>query len=104
EHSGRLEGPFIPIDFAKNAESLGATTCTATNETELRAALNRAAGESGTTLIYVPVDSEARVPGYESWWDVPVAEVSTKQGVQAARDAYVRAREKQRYYYSSEEP
>ena len=104
EHSGRLEGPFIPIDFAKNAESLGATTYTATNETELRAALRWAAGESGTTLIYVPVDSEARVPGYESWWDVPVAEVSTKQGVQAARDAYVRAREKQRYYYSSEEP
>ena len=30
-----------------------------------------------TTAIVIPVDREQRVGGYESWWDVPVAEVST---------------------------
>ena len=35
-------------------------------------------------MIYVPVDPHAGVPGYESWWDVPVAEVS-EQPVESAR-------------------
>jgi 3D-(3,5/4)-trihydroxycyclohexane-1,2-dione acylhydrolase (decyclizing) len=38
------------------------------------------------------VDRESRVGGYESWWDVPVAEVSTIDAVQDARAAYERAR------------
>jgi 3D-(3,5/4)-trihydroxycyclohexane-1,2-dione acylhydrolase (decyclizing) len=32
------------------------------------------------------------VPGYESWWDVPVAEVAESDGVRAAREAYETAR------------
>ena len=35
--------------------------------------------DARTTVIVVPVDREARVGGYESWWDVPVAEVSTNR-------------------------
>jgi 3D-(3,5/4)-trihydroxycyclohexane-1,2-dione acylhydrolase (decyclizing) len=38
------------------------------------------------------------VPGYESWWDVPIAEVSDVDAVQAARNNYVKAREKQRIF------
>ncbi|MDQ3045068.1 MAG: 3D-(3,5/4)-trihydroxycyclohexane-1,2-dione acylhydrolase (decyclizing) [Chloroflexota bacterium] len=102
EQTGRLDGPFIPVDFARNAESLGAMSYTATSESELREALERAASESGTTLIYVPVDSEARVPSYESWWDVPVAEISTRPGVQTAREDYEQARTKRRYFSSNE--
>ena len=30
----------------------------------------------GTHICVVEVDKEMRVPGYDSWWDVPVAEVS----------------------------
>jgi 3D-(3,5/4)-trihydroxycyclohexane-1,2-dione acylhydrolase (decyclizing) len=44
------------------------------------------------------VDPEHRVPGYESWWDVPIAEVSTIDAVRAAREQYVRARTAERTF------
>src|ERR687883_93851 len=96
--SGRLEGDYIPIDFVKNAQSLGARAYYATSRDELRRALAAAARETQTVLIHVPVDVDARVPGYEGWWDVPVAEVSAEAGVQSARKAYEDARQKQRFF------
>ncbi len=36
------------------------------------------------------------VPGYESWWDVPVAEVSELPAVRAARAEYDAARAAER--------
>jgi 3D-(3,5/4)-trihydroxycyclohexane-1,2-dione acylhydrolase (decyclizing) len=38
------------------------------------------------------------VPNYESWWDVPVAELSTVEAVKAARLAYEKARKKEQGY------
>ena len=43
---------------------------------------------SYSTLIEVSVDPEIRVPGYESWWNVPVAEVSEMPLVDEARAEY----------------
>ena len=74
--TGELDGPYIPIDFAANAASLGAVAMRATNESELREALERAKSETRTVVIHVPVQKHASVPGFDSWWDVPVAEVS----------------------------
>jgi 3D-(3,5/4)-trihydroxycyclohexane-1,2-dione acylhydrolase (decyclizing) len=49
-----------------------------------------------TSVIVVPVDRESRVGGYESWWDVAVAEVSTDAAVRKARAAYEEARRRER--------
>jgi 3D-(3,5/4)-trihydroxycyclohexane-1,2-dione acylhydrolase (decyclizing) len=38
------------------------------------------------------------VPGYDSWWDVPVAEVSGQSSVQAARSAWQKGKDRQRYF------
>jgi 3D-(3,5/4)-trihydroxycyclohexane-1,2-dione acylhydrolase (decyclizing) len=46
----------------------------------------------------VKADREVRVPGYESWWDVAVAETSTMDSVQQARTAYEEALKKERYF------
>jgi 3D-(3,5/4)-trihydroxycyclohexane-1,2-dione acylhydrolase (decyclizing) len=96
--SNRLEGPYVPIDFAANAASLGAASYRATTADELRAALEAAGKETRTVLIYVPVEVDARVPSYEGWWDVPVAEVSGEEGVQRARAGYEDAKQKQRVF------
>jgi 3D-(3,5/4)-trihydroxycyclohexane-1,2-dione acylhydrolase (decyclizing) len=48
--------------------------------------------------VHVEVDRYAGVPSYESWWDVPVAEVATEDSVRAARAEYERARRAQRQY------
>src|SRR5581483_11118810 len=45
KESGRLDGPYMPVDFAKNAESLGARAYFAASADELRHALEAAAHE-----------------------------------------------------------
>lgn len=98
ETSGRLDGGYIPIDFAMNGESYGAIAYTATNADELRSALQSARANDRTSLIHVFVDKRETVPGFESWWDVPVAEVSDQQGVQDALARYDQKRAGQRYF------
>jgi len=39
------------------------------------------------------------VPGYESWWDVPVAEVSEMESVQKARKEWEQKSKLERFYF-----
>ena len=96
--TGRLEGRPVDVDFAKNAESLGATGVRAHTPAELRSALAKAKTTSGVVLIFVTTPADVRLPGY-SWWDVPVSATSQVPGVRAARTAYDRSTKKQRFYY-----
>jgi 3D-(3,5/4)-trihydroxycyclohexane-1,2-dione acylhydrolase (decyclizing) len=86
--TGRLTGSHLPIDFAANAASLGAHVLTADTPVELAAALHDARAANRTTVIVVEIDPAVAVPDYGSWWDVPVAEVSTSESVREARQAY----------------
>jgi 3D-(3,5/4)-trihydroxycyclohexane-1,2-dione acylhydrolase (decyclizing) len=96
--SGQLDGDLLPVDLAQNAASLGAAVVPACTRDAIRTALESARASERTSVIVIPVDREQRVGGYESWWDVPVAEVSTRQSVQAARREYERARGAERNY------
>lgn len=98
DSTGTLSGPYVPVDFAKNAESLGARAIRVSTPDELSAALEAAKLESRTTLVYVRVDPEARVPNYEGWWDVPIAEVSSEESVQQARAQYEKDLKRQRIF------
>jgi len=73
-----------------HAGSMGARALRAANLDELRTALADARAAQRTHVIVVEVDPEIRVPGYDSWWDVPVAEVSSSPTVRAARKEYER--------------
>ena len=55
---------------------------------ELRSGLEAAKGEDSTVVLAIEVDRYEGVPGYESWWDVPVAEVSESAAVREARASY----------------
>jgi 3D-(3,5/4)-trihydroxycyclohexane-1,2-dione acylhydrolase (decyclizing) len=94
--TGDLDGDPLPVDLAANAESLGARVWRAETLESVRDALAEARTEQRPSVIVVPVEREARVPGYDSWWDVPVAEVSSRRDVLAAREAYDVARQKER--------
>jgi 3D-(3,5/4)-trihydroxycyclohexane-1,2-dione acylhydrolase (decyclizing) len=83
---------YLPVDLAANAQSLGAHVIRAGSVDELRTALEDAKQQDRTTVIAIEVDRYEGVPGYESWWDVPVAEVSTVESVQDARKQYEKAR------------
>ncbi len=96
--SGQLDGDYLPVDFVANARSLGAHAIRANSLADLKGALEKAKTLDRTTVIVVETDKEIRVPGYESWWDVAVAEVSDSGSVREARAAYEKARKKQRYH------
>ena len=94
-----LTGPVIPIDFAANAASLGAYAVKARTYEELCMALAEARKQPQTSVVVIETDYNDRVAGYDSWWDVPIAEVSDSAAVQEARAAYVEALKKERYFW-----
>jgi len=97
--NGRYRGAPIQVDFQANAASLGAWSIRVNNISELTAALRSAREQSRTSVIVIETSYHERVPGYESWWDVPIAEVSESERVQIARQGYEAARKKQRYFF-----
>jgi 3D-(3,5/4)-trihydroxycyclohexane-1,2-dione acylhydrolase (decyclizing) len=86
--SDESPAPVLPVDFGANAESLGARVIRCGSIDDLRAGLEQAKQEDTTVVLTIEVDRFEGVPGYESWWDVPVAEVSMVEGVRTARAAY----------------
>ena len=96
--TGQLDGKNLAVDYVANARSLGAQATKAGSLAELKEALAHAKSSQQTTVIVVETDREVRVPGYESWWDVAVAEVSESKSVQEARSRYEKARQKERYH------
>jgi 3D-(3,5/4)-trihydroxycyclohexane-1,2-dione acylhydrolase (decyclizing) len=78
-------GERLPVDLALNAQGLGAHVFRTHNIEELRAALVAAKKIDSTVVICVPVDRYEGVPSYESWWEVPVAEVAESTQVKRAR-------------------
>jgi len=95
----KYDGEILPVDFAANAASLGAWAVRAHTAEELKAALVSAQEQPRTTVVVVETSYDDRVPGYESWWDVAVAEVSERESVKAARQKYDEARKKERQFF-----
>ena len=92
----QLTGGYIPVDFVKHAESMGAHGVFARSAEDLKKALNDARNADRVTVIVVPVDPEKRMPGMGTWWDVPVAEVSAEEKTRKTRENYDKATENQR--------
>jgi len=96
--SERDPAPYLPVDLAANAESLGAHVIRARTISELRDALAAAKKIDRTVVIHIAVDRYESVPSYQSWWEVPVAATSEAAGVRDARKSYEKAKQKQRRY------
>ena len=80
------------------AARVGARVIRARNVEELRDALVAAKGIDRTVVIHIPVDRYEGVPSYDSWWDVPVAEVSDSAEVDKARKEHERGQAKRRWH------
>jgi 3D-(3,5/4)-trihydroxycyclohexane-1,2-dione acylhydrolase (decyclizing) len=86
--TGRLDGDFLPVDLAANAASLGATVLRAEGIEDFRAKLEQAKTIEGPVVVHVDSDPLVFAPSSESWWDVPVSEVSELASTQEARQRY----------------
>lgn len=103
EHHTFDDGEKLPIDLALNAESLGVKVIRvepgeaviADLEAAVRAAKAAPAG-GGPVLIHVESDPLLDAPSSESWWDVPVSEVSDLESTQQAYTTYTGNKDRQR--------
>ncbi|HEX6231671.1 MAG TPA: 3D-(3,5/4)-trihydroxycyclohexane-1,2-dione acylhydrolase (decyclizing) [Jiangellaceae bacterium] len=96
--TGRLDGDLLPVDLAANAESLGVQVRRASDVKQLREALEEASTAAGPFLVRVETDPLISAPDSESWWDVPVAEVSELESTRDALHTYQDGKAAQRPY------
>ncbi|MGY1784422.1 3D-(3,5/4)-trihydroxycyclohexane-1,2-dione acylhydrolase (decyclizing) [Geodermatophilus sp. SYSU D00698] len=102
--SGRLDGDVLPVDLAANAASLGVDVLSAQDGPSLEAALRKAKASDRTTVVHVETDPLVDAPSSESWWDVPVSEVSTLESTRRARAVYAEEKARQRPYLTPAQP
>jgi len=98
--TNRLEADFLQIDFAHNAQSLGAKACHVYTPGEFREALREARKNPQTCVIVVETEKYRMLPGSGVWWDVAVAEVSNDPEIQKRREEYETERRRlQKFHY-----
>jgi 3D-(3,5/4)-trihydroxycyclohexane-1,2-dione acylhydrolase (decyclizing) len=84
--SGRQpDGPYLEIDYAANARSMGAISLVAETADKLRRALAEARDVKGPVVIVAKAEKHGHSVGSGVWWDIGVAQVSTvERTVEAA--------------------
>ncbi len=97
DESGTTARP-LPVDLAMSARGLGADVIECKSYDDFVAALKTSKTSPRTTVICVPSDRYVGVGGYETWWDVPPAEISEMAGVQQARKTWAAKRVEERLY------
>ncbi len=102
--NGQLQGPTVAVDFAANAASLGVPSVRVRSHQELVQALADARAAAGPVAVVVETALDVRVPDYESWWDVPIAEVAATPQAQAVYPAYAAMRAQERSHLEPAEP
>ncbi|BAN98941.1 thiamine pyrophosphate protein domain-containing protein TPP-binding protein [Plautia stali symbiont] len=83
---GKLDGGFVPVDFAAIAAGYGCKTYRVTTLEQLKAALEDAQQQTVSTLIDIKVLPKTMVHKYFSWWHVGVAQASTSEQTQQVAD------------------
>jgi 3D-(3,5/4)-trihydroxycyclohexane-1,2-dione acylhydrolase (decyclizing) len=81
QSSNRLSGQVMTIDYAQSAAGYGVKTYSVKTLEELQAALDDAKSQNVSTLIDIKVLPKTMTNGYDSWWNVGVAEVSQSNEV-----------------------
>jgi 3D-(3,5/4)-trihydroxycyclohexane-1,2-dione acylhydrolase (decyclizing) len=102
--TGRLDGDRLPVDLAANAASLGVDVIRTSTASEFADAVRLAKAAEQSTVIYVETDPLIGAPDSESWWDVPVSEISTLDSTQQARKVYDEHKATQRLFLSPSAP
>lgn len=91
---------ILPVDLAMNARSYGLDVVEIEPGPDATAQLEAAvtAAKAGTVSTFIHINSDPLVyaPDGEGWWDVPVAETSTRPATRQAREQYLTQQARQR--------
>ena len=91
-------GDLIPVDYAKIGEGYGLKSYTCRTIAELEAALEDAKKQTVACLFDLKVIPKTMTDGYESWWNVGLADVSEKESVRKAWEGVKAGRDEARKY------
>lgn len=91
-------GDLIPVDYAKIGEGYGLKSYTCRTIEELVAALEDAKAQEVACLFDLKVIPKTMTDGYESWWNVGLADVSEKESVRTAWEGVKAGRDAARRY------
>ena len=98
KETGEYTGDELPVDYTAHAKSMGIDAVKVKTKQRLEKSIRQARENDGSTLIEILVDRSVGVPGYEAWWDVPVAEVSESDGVTKIRKEYNKKKKGERNF------
>jgi 3D-(3,5/4)-trihydroxycyclohexane-1,2-dione acylhydrolase (decyclizing) len=93
-----LDGPYVGIDYAANARSLGCSAFVATSVAELRDALDAARRDPQPVVIVARVEPRRLLLDSQCWWDVGVAEASDREETRELAAEHARGRLLQRFH------
>ena len=96
--TGKLDGGFVPVDFAMSAAAYGCKTYKVSTLEQLHMALADARLQTVSTLIDIKVLPKTMIHSYLTWWRVGVAQVSTSARTDAAAQKSNLALTKARQY------
>lgn len=91
-------GDLIPVDYAKIGEGYGLKSYTCRTIQELVDALEDAKKQTVACLFDLKVIPKTMTDGYESWWNVGMAQVSEKESARKAWDEVKEGRDTARRY------
>ncbi|GLB32792.1 3D-(3,5/4)-trihydroxycyclohexane-1,2-dione hydrolase [Lacrimispora amygdalina] len=91
-------GDLIPVDYAKIGEGYGLKTYTCRTIAELEDALKDAKSQEIACLFDLKVIPKTMSDGYESWWNVGLADTSEKASVKEAWGRVMEGRNAARKY------
>jgi 3D-(3,5/4)-trihydroxycyclohexane-1,2-dione acylhydrolase (decyclizing) len=93
-----LVGPYVEVDLASNARSLGARVWQVRSVADFRQALRESRKETRACAVVVDVEKDVYLPSSGAWWDVAPPSVSDDPDIVRRRQDYEQARESQRFY------
>ena len=97
--TNRLEGDYLQIDYAANAQSMGARVWNVSTPDEVRTALREAREAKESCVIVAEVEKHRYLPGSGVWWDIAAAEASNDAETQKLQPEYEDGRRQQRLHY-----
>ena len=97
--SKRLDGEYLDLDLAANAQSMGARVWRASTPEQVRQALREARAETRTCAIVVEVEKHRYLPASGAWIDFGTAQTSQDPLIQQQRREYEADQQKQRFHY-----
>ncbi|MBI4056621.1 MAG: 3D-(3,5/4)-trihydroxycyclohexane-1,2-dione acylhydrolase (decyclizing) [Elusimicrobia bacterium] len=87
---------FLPLDFVKLGEGLGAKAVRADDpESLLKALKETRSTKDRPTVIHLEVDRNDMIGNYGGWWDVPQPEINRKGEVTPSRLQYIEQKKRQ---------